>query len=91
VKKGDVLVFSEGYDKGWAARLASQQVESHKVESRKYHNRFNSFVLPEDGSYSLEVYYGPQKWVDIGIWISAATLIAIAFLVIKLSGYKVIK
>jgi hypothetical protein len=72
VKKDDVLVFSEGYDRGWELKIKDEI-----VKSKKYNERFNSFVLPEDGSYDVEVYYAPQRWVDIGIWISLGSLIVI--------------
>ena len=79
-KKGELLVFSENFDKNWAAIAASSKL---KVQSTEYGGRFNSFVLPKNGTYSLDVYYSLQKYVEIGEIISIATL----FLVL---GYLVL-
>lgn len=73
-KKDDVLVFSEGFDSNWTAQSAGIK---HKVSSIKYKDRLNSFILSKEGSYALNIYYEPQKWVIFGSWISGATLLAI--------------
>jgi len=85
-KKGDVLVFSESFDKYWEARNESTKL---KVPSVKYNKLFNSFKLERDGDYSFEVYYEPQKWVNIGVAISLVTLISVLGLLgIGLMGRK---
>jgi len=85
-QKGDLLIFSESYDRNWQAIMSSLRSSSGqarlKVKSLKFGERFNRFILPEDGSYSLEIYYRPQDWVNIGLVISSLTLISvITFLV----------
>lgn len=75
VQKGDRLVFSEGYDRYWVARPKMQDSRSKIQESSLYEGRFNSFVLPESGSYALSIYYTPQNYVNIGLWISGITAI----------------
>lgn len=72
VKKGDVLVFAESYDSGWEASSTK-----FKVLSSKFDNRFNSFVLPDSGTYSLDVYYTPQDLVNEGVVISLVSLMAV--------------
>ena len=76
-KKGDILVFAEGFDKGWKIVGA---------RSVKYHGKFNSFILSNDGSYDIEVYYEPQKWIDLGLKITLASLVIIlvGLIVLKL-------
>lgn len=81
VKGGDLLVFSEGFDKNWQAKTVSGV--KHYVSSSKYGGLLNSFVLPKSGDYSLEVYYIPQRWVNVGLIISAVTLIISVFLLLK--------
>lgn len=81
-RKGDVLVFSENYGDQWIARSSRFTVHSSQFE-----NRVNSFMLPEDGDYSLQVYYTPQKWVDRGIWVSGITLGGL-FLSLAIIWYK---
>lgn len=70
-KKGNVLVFAESYDSRWQAVLRNTA-----FSSQKYDGLFNSFVLPENGDYTLTVLYTPQKLVTIGVWISTLTLIS---------------
>ncbi|MDO8621210.1 MAG: hypothetical protein Q7R31_02925 [Candidatus Levybacteria bacterium] len=68
-KKGDVLVFSEGFDKNWQA-----QIDSSLINSKPYDKLYNSFVLSKGGSYTVEVVYSVQKWVNMGLIVSFATL-----------------
>lgn len=72
VKKGDLLIFSEGYDKNWEAKVGS-----FKAKSLKFEESLNSFVLKDNGNYSLEIYFAPQKFADIGIVISGISFVTI--------------
>lgn len=72
VTKGERLVFSETYDKFWEAK-----VSGNTIGSQVYEQRLNSFVLPRNGSYSMSVFYQPQQWVNIGIYISGATAVVL--------------
>lgn len=73
-KKGDLLVFSEGFDKNWNVQNSEFRTQSSEFE------RVNSFVLPRDGSYDLKVGYEPQTFVNIGLFVSG--LIALSILLI---------
>jgi hypothetical protein len=70
-KKGNILVFSENYNRGWVAEENNKKV----IKSKKSYNGLNSFELSEDGSYILNIEYKPQIWVNIGLAISGATII----------------
>ncbi len=72
IKKGNILIFSENFDKNWIVKNPDL-----KVSSVRYGD-LNSFVLPKDGTYSLDVYYTLQDWVNLGGVISVATLIFIS-------------
>lgn len=72
-KRGDLLVFSESFDNHWIARFAGNNQEA----SVPYDKRYNSFVLPQGGSYTFNVYYSAQKWVDVGVWVSLGTLVVV--------------
>jgi hypothetical protein len=76
VKKGDLLVFSESFDSLW---IASNQ--KSEVASQKSDGLFNSFRLPEDGSYDLKIYYQPQSWVNIGLIVSGLSLVSVLLLI----------
>lgn len=69
-KKGDLLLFSEGFDKNWIAQNSNNTTHSLTIKN------LNSFVLPE-GNYSFKVYYEPQKWVNYGLLISGSTLLGL--------------
>lgn len=68
IKSGDILVFSENFDKYWMIYNSKFKIHSSKL------NGLNSFALPESGSYEIKVYYKPQKWVYVGLVISAVTI-----------------
>ncbi len=84
-KAGDLLVFSESFDKNWVAKSADGKLV---IPSVKYHGKYNSFLLPKDGNYNLEAYYTPQKWVNIGVIISSMSLILICGSLIILKRQK---
>lgn len=71
VKNGDRLVFSDAYSKDWV--LINSTNTNHSVSYRN----FNSWNLLRTGDYSVKVYYGPQKWVDYGLIVSAITAVVI--------------
>lgn len=80
VAKGDKLIFSENYDAKWVASTISGI--KYQVSSTKYEGKFNSFVLPQEGNYTLNIYYYPQKYVEIGSVVSLVTLIAVILFLI---------
>ncbi len=67
-KKGDLIVFSESYDKEWMV---------NGLSNTKYDGLFNSFVLRKDGNYALDLYYYSQFFTNIGIMISGFSLVLI--------------
>jgi hypothetical protein len=87
-KKGDQLVFSEKYDTHWIAKGVVYS-SSYLVGSTKFDERFNSFILPESGNYNLKIYYTSQKWVDIGVFISAITGLLVIGSLIRLRLKKI--
>lgn len=81
-KKGDALIFSEGYDPYWQL-----MVDGRIISSKEYH-QLNSFLIPKNGTYDITVSYKPQEWVNIGLWISGSTVIVIIGLLIILSRQR---
>jgi len=76
--EGDVLVFSEAFDNKWVA-----QANNSKSNSVQFEKKFNSFKLPK-GDSDLEIYYSPQKIVDLGLLVSLISAFAIVFLALFL-------
>ena len=68
-RKGDLIVFSESYDRNWQARNSE-----FKIWSGKFNGRLNSFILQKSGDYEFEVYYTIQDYVKLGLVISLLTL-----------------
>ena len=73
--KNDRIVFSETFDSNWSARYSSAKIVSERYE------RFNSFILPNDGSYDMVVSYEPQKIVDMASIFSISTFFLTGFVV----------
>jgi len=85
-KKGDIIVFAEGYDAKWTASTPNNK---YQISSLRYDERFNSFILPRDGNYNLRVYYTPQDYVNSGLIVSAVTFFSlVAYFIITIFGYR---
>jgi len=89
-KRGDRLVFDEAFDPKWMARVLGEEGRLSTITYQLSPNiDLNSFILPREGDYSFEVYYEPQKWVDLGTRISlitfSLTILALAALSLRKS------
>lgn len=71
-KKGDILVFSEGFSPNWVAVY-----DGKKLVSAPFNNKINSFYLPSEGSYMLRILYLPAQWNRLGSYLSLGSLISI--------------
>jgi hypothetical protein len=90
-KKGDTIVFSDTFDAQWLASEISEEHSKVILTSIPYEKFFNSFVLPEDGNYRLNISYSPQKWVIIGNSISTGVLIMLLAILVIMAGKKLLK
>jgi len=91
-KKGDVIIFSESYDAFWFTRKIEPnnpgKIEiGSAIQSNLYKRRLNSFILREDGDYKLEIFYLPQKWVDLTLIVSSITLL----IIVSIFAFRFIK
>lgn len=80
-KKGGRIIFAENFDMNWIAKKTYNN--KYEINSSKYNNLFNSFVLIENGNYELEIYYKPQKLGNIGLLISGFTFIMLCILLLS--------
>lgn len=78
-RKGDILVFSEGFDVNWQAKTKTKL-----INSIPYDKLLNSFTLEEGGDYDIEVNYSPQQVVNVGVVISIAVVVFLTALLIVL-------
>ncbi|HSX09829.1 MAG TPA: hypothetical protein VLF93_06765 [Candidatus Saccharimonadales bacterium] len=86
-KKNGQLIFSESFDNGWTATITNSTFQSI---SKTYDEQFNSFVLPKDGDYTMDIFYEPQKWVESGEVISFVSFVVIGACLLGLKKRKII-
>lgn len=79
--KGDVLVFTDTYNKLWEANLNGQSIKSQQFKVSP-NLTYNSFVLPS-GTYKLKVVYKPQEWFIIGSAISLVSFLVVIVYLFK--------
>lgn len=82
VKKDDVLVFSETYDKAWYAEeiVDDSSSPATKISSMQY-NGLNGFRLNKDGDFYVKISHRAQQLVDFGSFISIVSFFAVSILV----------
>jgi len=66
------LIFSERYDPYWVVLVAGKRIGSNRT-----YDGLNSFDLGKNNEKKIVVYYQPQTWLDIGMWISLLTIILV--------------
>lgn len=76
-KKGDLIVFAQGFDSGWTARG-----KGFEIKSEPYEKNLNGFRLQMDGNYEIEIYFKPQDYVNLGLIISLITALSLAALLL---------
>lgn len=76
-KKGDLIVFAQGFDNGWIAKG-----NGFEIKSEPYEKNLNSFRLQKDGDYEVEIYFKPQDYVNFGLIISLVTALSLAALLL---------
>ena len=78
-KAGDVVIFSESFDKKWIARSPNNNLFdlTNALSSKPFDKIFNSFILTKPGVNTLDIYYYPQIFVNIGSIISILSLVVI--------------
>lgn len=83
VAKNEDLVFSESFDRNWILK-----VNENSVDSMRFEEKFNSFKIPKNGSYSVVIEYKPQRYVFLGLIISLITLLVLTTLSLARIFYK---
>jgi len=76
---GDRLIFTEFFNPNWVLIY-----ENKVLPSVIYMNKFNSFPIPQ-GTYEAKVYFAPQKFTDIGLFISVCSLLFFFILALVLN------
>lgn len=79
----DVLIFGDTYDSNWIMRTGIET-----IKSKSYHG-LNSFVIPNNDSYNIEISYEPQNWVSILFLVSISTFgIGLVYISVKFTKKK---
>lgn len=76
------LVFTDSYNKGWQAGYSN-----NTSSSLPFYSFINGFYIDKN-SDSVTLYFGPQKWTNIGTGIATFTLIALVGLLLYLIRQK---
>jgi hypothetical protein len=72
-----ILIFSERFDPNWIAKI-----DGNEEHSQKFAAGMNSFAISK-GATSIEIYYAPQRFVNIGLIICLCTLLVSLFVLIR--------
>ncbi len=89
-KRGEKIIFTETYDTKWTARITKEKniLLSSSTYNLSPQIKMNSFLLPKNGNYTLEVYYQPQDWVKLGTKISLTSFLLIITILLAFSLKK---
>jgi hypothetical protein len=71
--KGDRVIFNDYYDDNWTASV----IDSKQLIGSQKYNRYNSFILPKNGNYSLKIFYKTEQQVLWHIYFSLIILLMI--------------
>lgn len=71
------LIFSEAYNPLWKASTSEGEILSYPAFSI-----VNSFYIGKTGEFNLTIYFEGQKYADVGLQFSFATLIIITFAIL---------
>ena len=81
-KKPFMLVFAEGYDPLWEARVYKDGRLVEKVRSIPVYGVINGFWINATGNLTIVIRYVPQDWFELGLKISATTFALCVFYLI---------
>lgn len=71
-----LLIFSESYDPMWKA-----YVENNEIASVPMYSAVNGFYINKTGNFDVTIYFTGQTYANIGLEISAATLITVVAII----------
>lgn len=77
-RKGDIVILTDTFDQKWIARVHGQE-----IEPKPYEKKYTSFVLPDNGTNSLEIEYRAQNLIYIGGIITIGTLLLVGIFLMK--------
>jgi hypothetical protein len=63
-QQGDVLDFKQRFNPYW--KLKHNNIENYSIETAY---QTNSFIIPSDGTFEIDLIFEPQKYVTIGFYI----------------------
>jgi hypothetical protein len=71
-----LLIFSESYDPMWKA-----YVENNEISPIPMYSTVNGFYINKIGNFDVTIYFTGQTYANIGLEISAATLITVVAII----------
>lgn len=76
-----LLTFLESYDPNWYAKIEKNKI--NPIVSWSYANSFLVETVPEGTTITINLNYGPQKYLVIGLSISALTFLIFISIMLK--------
>lgn len=73
------LAFAEPFDKRWQATVYKSGKEVEVAHSIPLYGAINAFQLNQVGNIDIVLFFEPQRWYEIGLAISATTVIICLF------------
>lgn len=81
-----ILIFSEPNDKNWEAFIGEKKLAKIQVcLLSTTMPSLNTFLVNETGQFTITIEYKPQKYMDIGAYVSVVTLLLLSIVYFKLS------
>jgi len=77
-----LLISTINYDNGWIAELDGNQLEHIKVNGM-----FNGWIVNKTGSFDIQIYYRPQRYVQLYFYISGL-FIAVTCITLTLQTFR---
>lgn len=92
ISKPTTIGFAEPYDKSWRASVYREGNLISVVNAVPLYGTINGFNVRDTGNLEVIIEYVPQKWYNIGLAISFATItISIVFLIVGSNGRVISK
>ncbi|MBU1758369.1 hypothetical protein KKG31_04330 [Patescibacteria group bacterium] len=73
-----LLIFTAGYYEGFVA-----QINDRSIKPIPIYSTINAFAINETGNFRIEIKDTPQEWLDVGLLLSATSLILIGAYISK--------
>lgn len=72
------LILTDGYNPLWVASVDGAESGAVPV-----YGLVNGFFINKTGEHKVHIYFGPQPWFILGLWVSGASLLGAVALIVR--------